>query len=92
MLAVVPVVKGKTLMVLLVMGGHTMVGTANIMVAMWEVQAGMALVEAQEISHGGRNMVVEQGKGLGMVVKVISRTETVVTSAQAPGDVMAVRR
>ena len=37
-------------------------------------------------------MVVEQGKGLGMVVKVISRTETVVTSAQAPGDVMAVRR
>ena len=92
MLAVVPVVKGKTLMVLLVMGGHTMVGTANMMVAMREVQAGMALVEAQEISHGGGNMVVEQGKGLGMEVKVISRTETVVTSAQTPGDVMVVRR
>jgi len=97
---VVPVVKEKT-SELLVMEAHTLVKTANMMMAMEEVEVGMELMEAkdQKINQGGENMEeVAEELGMGAVMEVVvlekkSKMEAAaVALALAPGDAMAARR
>jgi len=97
---VVPVVKEKT-SELLVMEAHTLVKTANMMMAMEEVEVGMELMEAkdQKNNQGGENMEeVAEELGMGAVVEVVvlekkSKMESAaVALAPAPGDAMAARR
>jgi len=97
---VVPVVKEKT-SELLVMEAHTLVKTANMMMAMEEVEVGMELMEAkdQKNNQGGENMEeVAEELGMGAVMEVVvlekkSKMEAAaVALALAPGDAMAARR
>ena len=100
MVQVVLVVIEKT-SVLLVMKVHTLVKTANMMMAMEEVEVGMELMEAkdQKNNQGGENMEeVAEELGMGAVMEVVvlekkSKMESAaVALAPAPGGAMAARR